>query len=121
MAEGAGAAFRPGIGGRVAGAKPEVDGARAGPEGTAKTAKYATHEKKKTRTSTRRAGQRRPCGLDAGEGQGWQRMGMPCGNQVDRRPVAHPPFWGVERREGGGGAARQPRRSQEEVRSRIGL
>ena len=39
----------------MAGAKPEVDGARAGPEGTAETAKYAKHEKKKTRTSTRRA------------------------------------------------------------------
>ena len=77
-------------------------------------------ERKKTRE---KAVVRRPCGADAGEGQGRQRMGMPCGNRVDRRPVAHPPLWGVERGEGGGGggAARQPRRSQEEVRSRIGL
>ena len=38
------------------GAEPEVDGARAGPQGTAKTAKYTKNEQKETRTGTNRAG-----------------------------------------------------------------
>ena len=56
MAEGAGEVLRPGGGGRIAGAEPEVDGAlaRAGPQGTAETAKYTKNEQKETRTSTRR-------------------------------------------------------------------
>ena len=112
MAEGAGEVLRPGGGGRMAGAEPEVDGAGAGPQGKAETAKYTKTEQKETRTSTPTA--------DAGEGQGQRRVGMPCGDGADRRPVTHPPFRAVERGEGGG-AARQPRRSQAEVRSRIGL
>ena len=48
VAEGAGAALRPGGGGRMAGAEPEVEGARAGPQGTAKTAKYTKNEQRET-------------------------------------------------------------------------
>ena len=56
MAKGAGAVLRPGRGRRMAGAEPEVDGARKDQAGAAKIAKYTAHEKTKTGTSTRRAG-----------------------------------------------------------------
>ena len=58
VAEGAGAVLQLGRGGRMAGAKPEVDGAQVGLEGTAKTAKYTKHTKKKTQLALALQGRR---------------------------------------------------------------
>ena len=81
---------------------------------TTEIAKYTKIEQKEATAGT--------CGADADEDRGRKRVGMPRGDRVDRNPVAHSPFGGVERGEGGGGrAARQPRRSETEMRSRIGL
>ena len=56
---------------------------------------YTKNGKKKTRASAGPAGRTRAS-------QGRQRAGVPCGDRVDRRPVYHPPFRGVDRGEGAG-------------------
>ena len=59
----------------MAGAEPAVDGAGAGPQGKAETAKYTKNEQKENRTSTRRGGRVRGPGPAASGNAMWRLSG----------------------------------------------
>ena len=109
MAEGAGAVLRSGGGGRVSGAEPEVDGARAGPQGTAETAKYTKNEQKKTRTDGKHPQGRLASAGPAGRTRARAKAGSEWEFHVEIEWIGAqlltPHFGGLSAGRGGGGAA----------------